>query len=223
MLANRVIPCLDVDQGRVVKGTNFVNLRDAGDPVQVAARYEQEGADELVFLDITASHQKRDIMIDVVRRTADEINSMAATLMEEAEGPFFLFVHYYDPHDPYEYPESVGRRLPADEKLVDLLERRGLKDVQYHKVLNRKQDGPVVENGEVVTLVEMVASYDAGVRYATDHVAELIRQVQAFQLIRETKGAEATPSGWQPGRTTLKVGPDLVGKVWKVWPTGQAF
>jgi len=71
MLATRIIPCLDVDRGRVVKGTNFVNLRDAGDPVQVAARYEEEGADELVFLDITASHEQRDIMIDVVRRTAE--------------------------------------------------------------------------------------------------------------------------------------------------------
>jgi imidazole glycerol-phosphate synthase subunit HisF len=73
MLAKRVIPCLDVDRGRVVKGTNFVNLRDAGDPVQVAARYEEEGADELVFLDITASHEQRDIMIDVVRRTAEQV------------------------------------------------------------------------------------------------------------------------------------------------------
>ncbi len=73
MLAKRVIPCLDVDRGRVVKGTNFVNLRDAGDPVEVAARYEAEGADELVFLDITASHEDRDIMIDVVRRTADQV------------------------------------------------------------------------------------------------------------------------------------------------------
>jgi cyclase len=73
MLANRVIPCLDVDQGRVVKGTHFLNLRDAGDPVLVAARYEEEGADELVFLDITASHEKRDIMIDVVRRTAEQV------------------------------------------------------------------------------------------------------------------------------------------------------
>ena len=71
MLAKRVIPCLDVNCGRVVKGTNFLNLRDAGDPVQVAARYEQEGADELVFLDITASHEGRDIMLDVVRRTAE--------------------------------------------------------------------------------------------------------------------------------------------------------
>ncbi len=73
MLAKRVIPCLDVDAGRVVKGTNFVQLRDAGDPVEVAARYEREGADELVFLDIKASHHARDIMIDVVRRTAEQV------------------------------------------------------------------------------------------------------------------------------------------------------
>ncbi|MFO0923324.1 MAG: imidazole glycerol phosphate synthase subunit HisF [Pirellulales bacterium] len=73
MLAKRVIPCLDVDRGRVVKGTNFVDLRDAGDPVQVAAQYERDGADELVFLDITASHEARSIMIDVVRRTADQV------------------------------------------------------------------------------------------------------------------------------------------------------
>jgi cyclase len=73
MLAKRVIPCLDVDRGRVVKGTNFVNLRDAGDPVEVAARYEREGADELVFLDICASHEGRDIMLDMVRRTAEQV------------------------------------------------------------------------------------------------------------------------------------------------------
>ncbi len=73
MLAHRVIPCLDVDRGRVVKGTNFVQLRDAGDPVEVAARYEAEGADELVFLDICASHEGRDIMLDMVRRTADRV------------------------------------------------------------------------------------------------------------------------------------------------------
>ena len=73
MLAKRVIPCLDVDRGRVVKGTNFVNLRDAGDPVEVAARYEREGADELVFLDICASHEGRDIMLDIVRHVAEEI------------------------------------------------------------------------------------------------------------------------------------------------------
>ena len=73
MLAKRVIPCLDVDRGRVVKGTNFLQLRDAGDPVEVAARYEGEGADELVFLDITASHEGRNIMLDVVRRVSETI------------------------------------------------------------------------------------------------------------------------------------------------------
>ncbi|MEM9365616.1 MAG: imidazole glycerol phosphate synthase subunit HisF [Planctomycetota bacterium] len=73
MLSARVIPCLDVHEGRVVKGTNFVNLRDAGDPVEVARRYEAEGADELVFLDITASHEEREILLDVVQRTAEQV------------------------------------------------------------------------------------------------------------------------------------------------------
>lgn len=73
MLAKRIIPCLDVDNGRVVKGTNFVNLRDAGDPVQVATRYQDEGADELVILDISASYQKRDILIEVVKAAAEQV------------------------------------------------------------------------------------------------------------------------------------------------------
>ena len=72
MLAKRIIPCLDVKGGRVVKGTRFINLRDAGDPVEVATLYDQEGADELVFLDITASYERRKIMIDVVTRTAEK-------------------------------------------------------------------------------------------------------------------------------------------------------
>jgi cyclase len=69
----RVIPCLDVDAGRVVKGTNFVDIRDAGDPVELAERYDAEGADELVFLDITATHEKRDTMVALARRTADNV------------------------------------------------------------------------------------------------------------------------------------------------------
>jgi imidazole glycerol-phosphate synthase subunit HisF len=73
MLLKRVIPCLDVDKGRVVKGTNFVDIRDAGDPVELAARYEAEGGDELVFLDITASHEGRDTIAELARRTADEV------------------------------------------------------------------------------------------------------------------------------------------------------
>jgi cyclase len=69
----RVIPCLDVDKGRVVKGTNFVGLRDAGDPVELAERYDAEGADELVFLDITASHEERDTIVRLARSTADNV------------------------------------------------------------------------------------------------------------------------------------------------------
>src|ERR1700679_3990924 len=72
-VAVRVIPCLDVDAGRVVKGVNFENLRDAGDPVELAARYDAEGADELTFLDITASSGGRDTMYEVVRRTAEQV------------------------------------------------------------------------------------------------------------------------------------------------------
>ncbi len=73
MLAKRIIPCLDVKNGRVVKGVNFLELRDAGDPVEQAQVYDREGADELVFLDITASHERRDIVIDMVRRVADSV------------------------------------------------------------------------------------------------------------------------------------------------------
>ncbi|MEZ6041378.1 MAG: imidazole glycerol phosphate synthase subunit HisF [Planctomycetaceae bacterium] len=73
MLAKRIIPCLDVHAGRVVKGVNFLNLKDAGDPVEIAHKYEQQGADELVFLDITASHEQRDIILDVVSRTSEVI------------------------------------------------------------------------------------------------------------------------------------------------------
>jgi cyclase len=73
MLTKRIIPCFDVDRGRVVKGINFVNLRDAGDPVELAARYEHEGADEVVFLDITASSDGRNTMVEVVRKTAETV------------------------------------------------------------------------------------------------------------------------------------------------------
>ena len=73
MVSKRIIPCLDVKNGRVVKGVQFVNLRDAGDPVEVAKKYSEQGADEITFLDITASHERRKTMIDVVKRTASEV------------------------------------------------------------------------------------------------------------------------------------------------------
>ncbi|HOV68248.1 MAG TPA: HisA/HisF-related TIM barrel protein, partial [Methanoregulaceae archaeon] len=73
VLTRRIIPCLDIKDGRVVKGTNFLGLRDAGDPVELAARYNEQGADEVVFLDITASREGRGTMIDVIERAADQL------------------------------------------------------------------------------------------------------------------------------------------------------
>ena len=73
MLVKRIIPCLDVREGRVVKGVQFVDIRDAGDPVEVAQVYDREGADELVFLDITASYERRKIILDIVARTAEQV------------------------------------------------------------------------------------------------------------------------------------------------------
>ncbi|MCH9010958.1 MAG: imidazole glycerol phosphate synthase cyclase subunit, partial [Chloroflexi bacterium] len=73
MLTKRIIPCLDVDRGRVVKGVSFVNIRDAGDPAELARFYDQQGADELVFLDITASSDDREIMVDVVKKVSEEV------------------------------------------------------------------------------------------------------------------------------------------------------
>jgi imidazole glycerol-phosphate synthase subunit HisF len=87
-LAKRIIPCLDVKDGRVVKGVNFVNLRDAGDPVEQAMIYDREGADELVFLDITASHEGRDTMLDMVRRVAD---CLSPSVWAAASAPLMIF------------------------------------------------------------------------------------------------------------------------------------
>ena len=73
MLAKRIIPCLDIDKGRVVKGVNFINIRDAGDPIKNARFYENQGADELVFLDITASHERRNTTVELVKHVAEQV------------------------------------------------------------------------------------------------------------------------------------------------------
>ena len=78
MLAKRIIPCLDVNNGRVVKGTHFVNLKDAGDPIELAKLYDQQGADELVFLDITASSDKRNILLDLIKKCAKNMQNCNA-------------------------------------------------------------------------------------------------------------------------------------------------
>jgi cyclase len=137
MLAKRIIPCLDVDRGRVVKGTNFVNLRDAGDPVEVAARYEQEGADELVFLDITASHENRGIILDVVRRTAEvcfmpvTVGGGIRTLDDIRQllnaGADKVSINSAAVHDP-EFVRAAARRFGSQCIVVNIDPKRARRD-----------------------------------------------------------------------------------------------
>src|SRR2546421_4615478 len=119
MLAKRIIPCLDVDRGRVVKGMSFVNLVDAGDPVEQGARYDREGADELVFLDITASSDRREIVADMVRRGADSVFisfTVGGGIPTGGDNRAMLvagagknFVKTPAPQKPQIIPESAGR------------------------------------------------------------------------------------------------------------------
>ena len=139
MLAKRIIPCLDVNAGRVVKGTNFVNLRDAGDPVEVAARYDLEGADELVFLDITASHEGRGIILDVVRRTAEvcfmpltvgggirDLDDIRALLNAGADK---VSINSSAVRDP-EFVRRAARRFGSQCIVVNIDPKRVIRDVE---------------------------------------------------------------------------------------------
>ena len=94
MLAKRIIPCMDVKDGRVVKGVNFVALRDAGDSVELARYYSEQGADELVFLDITATHEKRKTVIDMVHKTAEQVFVPFAHFLQFVQVGFIHFVQY---------------------------------------------------------------------------------------------------------------------------------
>ena len=136
MLAKRLVPCLDVDRGRVVKGVQFVSLRDAGDPVECAARYDAEGADELVFLDITASSDARPIVLDMVRRVADTV-SLPFTVgggvrsVEDAEallraGADKVAVNTSAVHDPA-LLDRLARRF-GSQAVVLAVDARGVRD-----------------------------------------------------------------------------------------------
>lgn len=148
MLTHRVIPCLDVNQGRVVKGVNFVDLRDAGDPVEIAKQYDAAGADELVFLDITASHESREITYEMVRRVAEEcfmpftvgggIRTVADVTRLIQAGAEKVSINTAAIHDPQIVGQTARRfgrcatvvnidpkRVPIDEALPRMRERYG--------------------------------------------------------------------------------------------------
>jgi cyclase len=186
MLAKRVIPCLDVDRGRVVKGTNFVQLRDAGDPVQVASRYEQEGADELVFLDITASHEGRAIMLDVVRRTA-EVVFMPLTVgggIRSCEdirallnaGSDKVSINSAAPRDP-DFVREAARRFGSQCIVVNIdpkrVEREGREFWEVH-----------INGGRVGTGLEAVAW------------ARQVEELGAGEIVLTSMDADGTKNGY---------------------------
>ena len=186
MLAKRVIPCLDVDQGRVVKGTKFVDLRDAGDPVEVAARYEAEGADELVFLDICASHEGRAIMLDVVRRTAEVIfmplcvGGGIRTLDDIREllnaGCDKVSINSAAPKDP-EFVRAAARRFGSQCIVVNIDPKRVVRDGETIFEVH-------IHGGRVSTGLEAVAW------------ARQVEELGAGEIVLTSMDADGTRDGY---------------------------
>src|SRR6201998_2247593 len=186
MLAKRVIPCLDVDRGRVVKGTNFLQLRDAGDPVEVAARYEAEGADELVFLDITASHEGRGIILDVVRRTAEvcfmpvtvgggirTLDDIRALLNAGADKVSINSAAVKDP----EFVRAAARRFGRQCIVVNIAPRRVQRDGQEVWEVH-------INGGRIPTGLEAVAW------------ARRVEELGAGEIVLTSMDADGTKAGY---------------------------
>src|SRR6266849_2502676 len=192
MTAKRIIPCLDVDDGRVVKGVRFQNLRDAGDPAELAALYDREGADEVVFLDITASSEHRSILLDAVARTADEVSVNTAALADpdllsrcaevfgsqcvvlaidarrRAERPGWdVFSHggrRATGKDAVEWA-VLGERLGAGEILLTSMDNDGVQggyDVALLKAVSSAVRLPVIASGGAGTAAHMYEALTAG-------------------------------------------------------------
>ncbi|HEY2840755.1 MAG TPA: imidazole glycerol phosphate synthase subunit HisF [Pirellulales bacterium] len=201
MLAKRVIPCLDVDQGRVVKGTNFVNLRDAGDPVEVAARYEAEGADELVFLDICASHEGRAIMLDVVRRTAEVIfmplcvGGGIRTLDDIREllnaGCDKVSINSAAPKDP-EFVRAAARRFGSQCIVVNIDPKRVVRDGRT--IFEVHINGGRVSTGlEAVAWARQVEALGAGEIVLTSMDADGTRDGYDLEITAAVSQAVSIP------------------------------
>src|SRR5207248_1452907 len=186
MLTKRIIPCLDVDRGRVVKGVNFLQLRDAGDPVEIARRYEEEGADELVFLDISASHERREILLDVVRQVSEEIfmpftvgggirNLEDATRLIQA-GAEKVSINSAAVRTP-ELVTAVARKFGSCATVVNIDPRRVQKD-------GREVWDVHINGGRVATGLEAVAW------------ARRVEQLGAGEIVLTSMDADGTKAGY---------------------------
>jgi len=201
MLAKRVIPCLDVEGGRVVKGTNFVQLRDAGDPVEVAARYEAEGADELVFLDITASHEGRAIMLDVVRKTAEVvfmplcvgggIRTLDDIRQLLSAGCDKVSINSAAPRDP-EFVRQAARRFGSQCIVVNIDPKRVLKEGR--QVFEVHINGGRIGTGlEAVAWARQVEALGAGEIVLTSMDADGTKNGYDLELTAAVSQAVAIP------------------------------
>jgi cyclase len=198
MLSKRIIPCLDVKNGRVVKGVNFLNLRDAGDPVEVARRYEEQGADELVFLDISASHEGRAILLDVVRRVAEQIfmpftvGGGIRTLDDATQliqaGAEKVSINSAAVKDP-DLVTAVSRRFGACATVVNIDPRR---------VHRQRKDSRLPEIEE--TLDEFWEVHINGGRIGTGLEAvawaRRVEQLGAGEIVLTSMDADGTKSGY---------------------------
>ena len=168
MLKVRIIPCLDVKDGRVVKGVKFVDLRDAGDPVEQARLYDTEGADELCFLDITASSDNRDTLFDVVARTAEQCFIVVALDAKQIKpGTFEIFTHggrNATGHDAVAWAMRMAK-YGAGEILLTSMDRDGTKagyDIPLTRAVANAVPVPVIASGGVGNLDHMVAGVREG-------------------------------------------------------------
>lgn len=193
MLTARIIPCLDVNCGRVVKGVNFLNLRDAGDPVEVARRYEADGADELVFLDISASHEGRDIMLDVVRRVSEEI-FMPFTVgggirtLEDATrliqaGAEKVSINSAAVKNP-DLVTQVSRKFGRCATVVNIDPRRVRTENREPKTENRERWVVHINGGRVPTALEAVAW------------ARRVEELGAGEIVLTSMDADGTKAGY---------------------------
>src|SRR5438874_6197935 len=201
MLTKRIIPCLDVDRGRVVKGINFLNLRDAGDPVEVARRYEAEGADELVFLDISASHEGRDIMADIVRRVAEQVfmpftvgggirtlEDVTRLIQAGAEKVSLNTAAVRDP----ELITRVSRKFGCNATAVNIDPRRVMKDGQ--EVWEVHINGGRLPTGlEAVAWARRVEELGAGEIILTSMDADGTKNGYDLPMTRAVSGAVRIP------------------------------
>src|SRR5919201_918096 len=182
MLLRRVIPCLDVDKGRVVKGVEFLNLRDAGDPVELAVRYQEEGADEIVFLDITASHERRETVAELARRCADDVfipftigggvrsaqdAQAAIDARREPDGSYGVYVEGGRRpvgRDAIEWARE-GVERGAGEILLTSMDRDGTEDgyeLELTRAVADAVDVPVIASGGAGTLDHLVEAVERG-------------------------------------------------------------